>query len=216
MSKKIIILGAGGCARELEWLICDINKEKIQFEFLGYVVSDLEKLTKRDSADKVIGDIAWLFSNQNKWDSLCIGIGDPQTRKRIVEKVKTTCSDANFPTLIHPSVMIDKRSATIEEGVTVAAGCVVSSNTHIHRYTMVSFNSVLTHECQIGEYCVINPSVNISGGVQIGNETLVGTGSQVLQYVRIGSMVQIGAGAVVTKNVSDNMTVTGVPAKPKV
>ena len=34
--KKIVILGAGGFARELKLLIDIINKENKQYDFLGY------------------------------------------------------------------------------------------------------------------------------------------------------------------------------------
>ena len=50
--------------------------------------------------------------------------------------------------------------------------------------------------------------------VKIGNEVLVGSGATVLQGIEIGDHAIIAAGAVVTKNVTANSTVIGVPAKP--
>ena len=42
--RKIVIIGSGGLAREVEFLIEAINAEKLVYEFLGYLVSDLKKL----------------------------------------------------------------------------------------------------------------------------------------------------------------------------
>lgn len=47
----------------------------------------------------------------------------------------------------------------------------------------------------------------------IGNNVLIGTGAKILGPIRIGDNVKIGANAVVTKNVPDNCTVVGNPAR---
>ena len=42
----------------------------------------------------------------------------------------------------------------------------------------------------------------------------IGANATILPAVRIGKLAVVGAGSVVTKNVSNNTTVIGVPAKP--
>ena len=49
--------------------------------------------------------------------------------------------------------------------------------------------------------------------ITIGDNCYIGTGATILGPVTIGNNVTIGAGAVVTKDVSDNVIVAGVPAK---
>ena len=58
--KRIAILGAGGQAREVAWLIRDINREQPAFEFLGFIVKDLSKLDAHDSREHLLGDESWL------------------------------------------------------------------------------------------------------------------------------------------------------------
>src|ERR1039457_4565831 len=58
--KKIAIIGAGGFAREVAWLIRDINRVTPQFEFLGFLVSNTSLLHETDSRDEVLGDFNWL------------------------------------------------------------------------------------------------------------------------------------------------------------
>ena len=45
------------------------------------------------------------------------------------------------------------------------------------------------------------------------NNVMVGTGARVLGPINIGNNVKIGASAVVLKDVADNVTVVGIPAK---
>ena len=47
----------------------------------------------------------------------------------------------------------------------------------------------------------------------IGNDVVIGSGAQVLGPVVVGRCAKVGANAVITKNVPDDTTMVGVPAK---
>jgi serine O-acetyltransferase len=47
----------------------------------------------------------------------------------------------------------------------------------------------------------------------IGDNVYIGAGARVLGRIRVGNNVRIGANAVVLKDVPDNTTVVGVPAR---
>jgi acetyltransferase-like isoleucine patch superfamily enzyme len=59
----------------------------------------------------------------------------------------------------------------------------------------------------------VAPHATVAGGVEIGECTWIGAGAVVKQYIKIGANCMIGAGAVVVKDVPDNTTVAGVPAR---
>lgn len=72
----------------------------------------------------------------------------------------------------------------------------------------------------VGVNCTICQQVTIWGGNSrfpgvpvIGNNVYIAKGSIVMGGITIGNNVTIGANAVVTKPVSDNAIVAGVPAK---
>lgn len=48
---------------------------------------------------------------------------------------------------------------------------------------------------------------------QLGDDVFIGAGAKVLGGVRVGNNVRIGANAVVVKDVPDDVTVVGVPAR---
>ena len=78
---------------------------------------------------------------------------------------------------------------------------------------LVYHNVQITHDCTIGNYVEISPGAALLGGCKIGNFVQVGANATVLPGIKIGDHSVIGAGAVVTKNVLENTTVVGVPAR---
>lgn len=211
---KIAVVGAGGFAREVAWLIRDINAVNPTYDFRGYIVSDLSHLGETDPKEKVIGDFHWLQSHPQDIDGLVFGIGNPQTKLRLSELIQNEFPAYSWPSLIHPSVQYDRESAVLEEGVVLCAGSIATVNTTFRRFSMVNLMCTIGHESVIGPCSVLNPTVNISGGVRIGSGVLIGTGAQILQYIEIGDNATVGAGAVVSKPVEPGQTVVGIPAKP--
>jgi sugar O-acyltransferase (sialic acid O-acetyltransferase NeuD family) len=214
MSTRIVVVGAGGFAREVEWLVREINVVAPAFEFVGYAVSDTTSLTDHDSRERLLGDFGWLEANQDRFDALALGIGTPSSRLLVAEELQRRLPSASWPALIHPSATLDRRSCDIGLGVLLCAGVIATVNVRFGAFSMCNLSCTVGHEARIGAGCVLNPTVNVSGGVIVGDGSLVGTGAQILQYVQIGRGATIGAGACVTRDVPEGETWVGVPAKP--
>ena len=211
--KRIVILGAGGQAREVSWLIRDINRERCIYEFVGYVVKDVSKLGPYDAAEQVLGDESWLRANRSKFDCLAVGIGTPAARFRVAEELGHEFPEVEWPALIHPRSVVDRETCNIASGLLLCAGAVCTTNITFGPFSLINFGATVGHDVQIGRACVVNPGANISGGVVLEDGVLVGTGAQVLQYLRVAKGATVAAGAVVTKDVAAGSTVVGVPAR---
>jgi len=207
------IVGAGGMAREIASALAWINRTSSQFEFLGYVVTDLSRLGPNDSCDQVLGDVSWLGKNRDSIDALALGIGDPSIRLKLAAELRHVLPHIEWPTIVHPTAVIDFDSATIAEGCFIGAQVTATVNVTLESFALCNFGCTLGHEAHVGSGSVVNPGANISGGVVIGASVLIGTGAQVLQYLHIGSGAIVGAGAVVTQDVAEGTTVVGIPAR---
>ncbi len=80
-----------------------------------------------------------------------------------------------------------------------------------------SIGVVINSEVKGGENIVIEHCVTIGAekkkSPRLGNNIFIGAGAKIISGVRIGNNVKIGANAVVIKDVPDNATVVGVPAR---
>lgn len=210
---RLAIIGAGGFARELAWVVGDINQAEPRYGFLGYVVSDLSRVSEHDSRGQILGDYGWIEENLEKIDALAIGIGTPAVRKRVATELGARFPQLDWPCLVHPTAQFECASGRIGRGAILCAGVIGTVNISIEPFCLVNLSCTIGHETWIGKYSVLNPTVNVSGGAHLGEEVLVGTGAQILQYIRIGDRTTIGAGAVVTRDVGAGETAVGVPAK---
>jgi sugar O-acyltransferase (sialic acid O-acetyltransferase NeuD family) len=210
--KRIAIIGAGGFAREVSWLVEEIsaaNPPRDGYFVAGFLVSDTSLLGPHDSP--ILGDFSWLETNEV--DALALGVGNPALRLRLAGELKQRFPRATWPALVHPAVRWQRHTMMVGEGVIICAGNIATVNVTFEPYCMVNLSCTIGHEALIGRGSVLNPTVNISGGVKLGHGVLVGTGAQILQYVKVGNGATVGAGALVNKDVQAGASVVGVPAK---
>lgn len=145
---------------------------------------------------------------------MIVSIGVNRIRKMIVERLRANNSAIEFATAIHPSAVISP-SAKIGEGTVVMAGAVINADAVIGNHCIVNTGATVDHDCMVEDYCHVAPGVHISGGTHVGEGTWVGVGSSVIQCLNIGKNCMIGAGSVVVKDIPDNVTAFGCPAKVK-
>jgi sugar O-acyltransferase (sialic acid O-acetyltransferase NeuD family) len=212
--QRIVVIGAGGQARDTAWLLRELAEAGVRVQFAGFVVSDLAKLGPHDSTDGLRGDYAWLEAHAQEIDGLALGIGTPSARQRVAKELSSAFPRLEWPSLIHPRAIFERSSARLGQGTMVGAGVLGSVNLSLGDFTLINLGVTLGHEASLGTACVVNHAASISGGVSIGDAVLVGTGARILQYVRVEDCATVGAGAVVTKNVVGGVTVVGVPARP--
>ncbi len=136
-----------------------------------------------------------------------VSIGVNNVRKKIVGRLA-----GPFGVAIHPSAVVSP-SAEIGEGTVIMAGAVVNADAVIGKHCIINTGASVDHECVVGDYCHIAPHATLCGQVHVGEGTLVGVGSCVIPCINIGSWCIVGAGAAVINDISDNMTVVGVPAR---
>lgn len=204
--KKIYIVGAGGFAREVAWLIEDINEKNPTWEIVGFIDENEENIGRELNGYKVLGDLEYLNKQEKAYVTIAIGTGE--VRESIYNKIEKH----EFPILIHPSVIISK-FVNIGEGTIICAGNIITTNIEIGNHVIINLDCTIGHDVILRNYTTILPSANVSGNVIIGEKTTIGTGSAIIQGISIGKQCMIGAGSVVNKVISDYATAVGIPAR---
>lgn len=200
--KNIVIVGNGGMAKEVKWLIDYINDNTNEWNFLGYIDKDIYE-------DGVIGDDTYICTIKEEVYAV-LAIGSPWVRRKIYKKYKEN-EYVKFPNMISPTVRISN-SVQMGEGNIICDNSVLTVNISMGNFNIINYGCTVGHDVNIGNFNIINPGTNISGNVTIDNLVQIGTGTKIIQGKRIGREAVIGAGAVVITDVQANTTVAGVPA----
>ncbi len=104
---------------------------------------------------------------------------------------------------IHPSAVIHG-GVFIDHGMGVVIGSTAVIGENVLIYSGVVLGS------RKGS---IDNGHNSKRHPTIGNDVIIGTGAKLLGNIRVGNNVKIGANAVVLKNIPDNSTAVGIPAR---
>jgi sugar O-acyltransferase (sialic acid O-acetyltransferase NeuD family) len=203
--KKICILGTGGFGREVLCCLIDAiapSNSTIQ-ELACFMVSD-----DLFNEKKIMGvDVIPQSSFDPSLYNVVVAIGDPSTRKRVVNNLPP---DTTFATIIHPSAVISEW-VEIGEGSIVTAGVVLTCNIKIGKHAHLNLHTTIGHDCIMGDFFTTAPGANISGSCHFGDCVYFGTNAAVRQGVKITDNVTIGMGGVVVKDINEQGVYIGNP-----
>lgn len=208
---KAVILGAGGLAREVYWIFCDVNdKADGAWEVLGFIDENPENWQKSLCGVPVLGDFEW-FQRADKYElKVVCAVGSTKAKKSMVAKAERI--GLSFCTIIHPSAQLSDH-VEIGVGTVITAGCILTTQIKIGNHVYLNLDTTVGHDVIIEDFVNVNPGCHISGNVILKEGADLGTGAVILQGITIGKFSTVGAGAVVIEDVPDNAVVVGVPAK---
>ena len=112
--KNLIIIGAGGCGREVLQWAKDINRHNPRWNIKGFLDDNKEALNNKKCDIEVISSVEEYIVQQD--DVFVCAIGNSQVRKKVMEKM--SCKGAVFVNLIHPTAIITD-SCTLGNGVII-------------------------------------------------------------------------------------------------
>jgi sugar O-acyltransferase (sialic acid O-acetyltransferase NeuD family) len=213
MIERIVIVGAGGSAREIVALAaaCNRGAERALYDIVGVVDDGMPDLGALERLSvPLIGPIEAVEKCDARY---VIGIGNPAARRAVDTRLVAMGASAVAP-MVHPMAWIGP-DVELAPGVIVCAGATVTTNVRIGRNTHLNLQTHVSHDCRIGEFVTIAPMSAVSGNVTLEDEVELGTGVSVIPGVTVGRGTMIGAGAVVTQDIEAGVLAVGVPARPR-
>jgi len=204
--EDIVIRGSGGLAREIAFLIERINQEKPKWNLLGYI--DIKDIGEVKYGYDVLGDDSWL--EKTKKVDCVIAIGDSKARFKVYQQIRNYSLD--FPNIIHPKTVMGK-DMEMGYGNIITSPSGFTTGIYIGNFCLFNGLCIIGHDVVIKDFVTLMTSTAISGNVVINTKSFISTGAILLPNITIGKEVIVGAGAVVLKDVKDDCTVFGNPAK---
>lgn len=206
--KKLLILGAGGCGREVFQWAKDMNKEKAIWTSIRFLDDDLHQLDRLGMQDKIEGKIHGYQPCAGE-EVIC-AIGDPVIRLALCNDFKK--KGAIFTNIIHPTVIIADYSH-IGTGVIICPRSIISTNVRVDDFVLINTFCVAGHDVIIEQGCTLSAQCDLMGGVHLEEGVFLGSGARVFPNMRVGKQAKIGGGSVVIRNVPAMVSVFGNPAK---
>lgn len=199
MTKKIIIIGAGGHAKSC----LDVIKSNDKIYRIAGLV-DSNKSIKKISNFKILGTEKDLRKIFKKYKYAIVGFGQIKSYKLRENSFKNLKRIGfKLPPIISNFSYFSKKSK-IGEGSIVMHGVVVNAFSSVGTNCILNSNSTIEHDVKIGNNCHIAAGVVINGGVTVGNGTFIGSGSVIKEGTKIGKDCIISANIFIKKNVKDS------------
>ena len=203
--QKLVILGSGAHAAELEGYINDNNhhnNNKQQLEIVGYYDDNKDNWSKYKLNAPYLGKLR--NYEPKSGEQLMLGVANPKLRGELIEFYKE--KGATFFTFIHYSSFIFP-TAKIAEGNVICRNCTVGPNVVIGEYNTLNTNCNIGHDSIIGQNNVLCPNVGLSGASKLGNSNFFSINAVTIPNISIGNENVIAPNMVIEKNIKDNTTV---------
>lgn len=202
--KRLYIIGASGHGK----VVADIALKLEKYDRIAF-------LDDNDGLETIMGLSVVGKTNQydlidKDRDEVIVAIGNAQIRGEIQKRYEDR--GANIATLIHPNAVLGM-NVSIGQGTVIMAGAVINADAKIGQGCIINTCASVDHDCRIDDYVHISVGTHICGGVIVEKMTWIGAGATVSNNVNICDRCMVGAGAVVVKDIIEQGTYVGVPAR---
>lgn len=213
--KDLYIIGGGGFTMEVLFLIDRFYKKK--WDNIYIVDDDPEKIGSKIRNIKVICNVNdFIAKCKNEIASetdVLIVINNPKIRKVIAELFLDEKIDINFPNLVDGTLIFDSDYSKMGKGNIIMDYVGITGNVNIGDFNIFGARTGIGHDSSIGSFNTFSPRVSISGNVTIGNGNTIGLNAAILQNKTIGDSNDIWSYTMILKNIKNNGTYFGMPAK---
>ncbi len=182
MSKRVIVIGAGGHGRSVAEAILLLRQD----ELVGFVDDGAEPNAKVWTYP-ILGRTDSLHAMRALADAVVVAIGNNAVR----EKLHTQVREAGFEllTVIHPTAFVSP-TAILGAGCAVMAGAVVGTEAELVEGAIVNCGATVDHHCKVEAFGHLGVNACMAGGSVLGHGAWMQAGSA------LGYGVQVEAGAV--------------------
>lgn len=206
--KKLIIIGARGYGREVCGLARQCRGYNTEYTIKGFLDDKLDALDGFDNYPKIISSVENYEIQEN--DVFVCALGSVQWKKHYVDIILS--KGGRFINLIHPTIIFTS-NVTLGNGLIIFMYSNISNDCIIDDFVTIQGFVAIGHDSKIGKWSHVNAYSFMGGFAVLEQEVCLNTRATVLPNVVVRKGATVGAASLVIKNVKENTTVFGVPAK---
>jgi sugar O-acyltransferase (sialic acid O-acetyltransferase NeuD family) len=209
--RRLLLIGAGGFARETLELVRAVNRVAPSWDVVGLLDDDRRLHGRRIHGVSVIGPCDAVREDPGAFvTATAASPDDPMRRLNLVTRLELPAE--RYATLIHPAAVVPE-DARFGPGCVLHAMTVLTADVQLGAHVAVMPAVVLTHDDVVHDGVTFGAGACVAGSVTIEEGAYLGSGSLVREGLKIGAGAIIGMGAVVTRAVPAGEVWVGVPAR---
>ena len=211
MTIDLVLVGAGGMARETAATVAAINAVAPTWRLRGFLDDDPALQGVIRGGLPVLGPLDAIADLSDAAVVVCIANPrNPAVREQVVHRLGLP--PARYATLIHPSAEVPA-SCTVRPGSVLLAQVVLTADVTVGAHVAIMPQTVLTHDDIVSDHATIAAGVRVSGSVRIGPGAYLGAGALIRESLTVGAKSIVGIGSVVLRDVPPGEVWAGNPAR---
>ncbi|MGC5020490.1 acetyltransferase [Micromonospora sp. DT47] len=209
--RDLVIVGAGGFAREAASAALAANRLRPTWRLRGFVDDDPALHGTERSGLPVLGGLDVVAGMPDAAVVVCVGNSrNYVVRERIVRRLHLPTD--RYATVVHPAAEVGA-GCTVGPGSVLLAGTVLTADVAVGSHVAVMPQAVLTHDDRVDSYATIASGVRLGGGAVLERGAYLGAGALVREGVTVGAWSLVGMGSVVLRDVPPGQVWAGIPAR---
>ena len=208
--RDLLIVGAGGFARETAQAVAAVNAVRPTWRLLGFLDDDPALTGKQIDGVGILGGSDLVHKHPQAHVVVCVG--SPRglySRALVVHRLGLPAE--RYATVVHPTAVIS-RDSVVGPGTVLLAHTVLTAAVTVGSHIAVMPQAVLTHDCVLEDYVTIASGVRLGGTCRLERGVYLGAGAVIREMVTIGSWSLVGMGSVVLRDVPASEAWVGNPA----
>jgi sugar O-acyltransferase (sialic acid O-acetyltransferase NeuD family) len=206
--KQLIIIGARGFGREIYSLAKRAIGYNEEYTIKGFLDDKTDALEGFENYPPILGGVEDYEISES--DVFICALGSTKWKRYYAEII--LAKGGTFINLIDKSVIFNQ-NVTLGIGCIICEYVILSNDIIISDFVTIHPFTNFGHDVIIGKYVNIGAHCFFGGFTVVEEEVTVNVRATILDRLHISKKAIVGAGSLVMRNVKENTTVFGNPAK---